>query len=45
MFLEFPFVSPAFNPILMLLRFEFLKCFMLDSSLKNVTVEAWHKES
>ena len=27
------------------LRFEFLKCFMLDCTLSNVTVEAWHKES
>ena len=27
------------------LRFEFLKSFMLDSSLSNITVEAWHKES
>jgi len=27
------------------LRFEFLKCFMLDSSLSNVTVEAFHIES
>lgn len=26
-------------------RFEFLKCFMLDSSLSNVKVETWHKES
>lgn len=26
------------------LRFEFLKSFMLDSTLSNVTVEAWHKE-
>ena len=34
----------AFPLIIMVLRFEFLKSFMLDSSLKNVTVEAWHKE-
>lgn len=27
------------------LRFEFLKCFMLDETLNNVTVETWHKES
>ena len=27
-----------------LLRFEFLKCFMLDPDLNNVQVETWHKE-
>ena len=35
----------SWSSLLIHLRFEFLKSFMLDSSLSNITVEAWHKES
>ncbi len=40
-----PFFKTVIRVRLLCVRFEFLKCFMLDENLNNVTVEAWHKES